>query len=140
VLEGASASLILAMCLQRPTLVSDHGCYAELPDDTLLKCSPDREAVDVMRHLEKFVKDRQPYAAMGARAAQLAASRHSASNYVDQLMPLLDAVMERHPRENAVRHLMATLATFGLGKDDPAAARVEDVLGGLFRGRQATSD
>lgn len=135
VLEGASASLILALSSKRPVLVSDHGCYAELPDDVLLKCSPGREAVDVMRHLEKFVKNRFPYEEMGARAARLASSRHSASNYVDQLQQMLESVAGQRPRDVAECSLMAGLAALGVAEDDAASARVRSVLGGLLEGR-----
>ena len=139
VLEGASASLVLAMCSRRPTLVTDHGCYAELPDDLLMKCSPGREAVDVMRHLERLVCDPARFRTMGERARDLAVRRHAPSAYVDALLPLLDEVVQRRPGSDAGRSLADSLAGFGLGADDPAAARARDVLAQLLE-KQPTSD
>ncbi|MDR6535963.1 glycosyltransferase [Variovorax soli] len=138
VLEGASASLILAMSSKRPTLVTNHGCYAELPDDTLLKCSPVDEAVDVMRHLERLLRDASHFKALGERAHALAVRRHAPSAYTDALLPLLEEVVERRPAIDASRELRATLASFGLDAADQAVARAQDALAQLVR-RRSTS-
>jgi hypothetical protein len=132
VLEGASASMVLAMSSARPTLVTCHGSYADLPADTVLACSPEYEARDVMRHLEKILRDPYHAAAMGQRARTLALQRHAPSSYVDALMPLLEEVVARQPGRSARRHLANTLACFGLPPDDPAIKRVADVLAGLL--------
>ncbi len=139
VLEGASASLILAMASRRPTLVSDHGCYGEQPDDTVLKCAPGREAVDVMRHLERFVRNPQPYREMGARAAAFAVRQHSAQHYVERLQPLLEEVVASRPCEQAERRLSEALGGFGVAEDDSATTRALDVLHELLKGRAAAA-
>jgi glycosyltransferase involved in cell wall biosynthesis len=140
VLEGASASLILAMCSKRPTLVTDHGCYAELPDDTLMKCSPHDEAVDVMRHLERLLRDPSHIQPLGERAHSLAARRHAPSAYTDSLLPLLQETVERRPGMEASRALRGTLASFGLGEKDPAVARARDGLTLLLKRRNTSRD
>jgi glycosyltransferase involved in cell wall biosynthesis len=133
VLEGASASLILGMCSRRPTLVTNHGCYAELPDDTLLKCSPEHEAVDVMRHLERVLREPAKFTEMGERAHHLAVQRHAPSAYIDRLVPLLKEAVENGPAVNAARDLVRTLSGFGLAGGDPAEMRVRDLLNGLLK-------
>lgn len=138
VLEGASASLVLAMCSKRPTLVTDHGCYSELPDDVLLKCSPDHEAVDVMRHLERLLRDPSHFKAMGEQAHDMAVRRHAPSAYTDALLPLLEGAVERRPVIDAARSLADTLAGFGLQAEDPAEARVRDTLTRLLEKRKTS--
>ncbi len=95
VLEGASASLILAQCSGRPTLVSDHGCYAEVPPDTVLSCAPDHEARDVIAHLERLAADPSAASETGRRAREFARRRHTPAAYVDKLLPLLADVAAR---------------------------------------------
>ena len=97
VLEGASASLVLAQSSARPTLVSDHGCYAEVPPDTVLACSPEHEARDVLRHLEWLVANPAAGLEIGRRARSLALQRHAPATYVDQLLPLLEEVIAQRP-------------------------------------------
>lgn len=140
VLEGASASLVLALTSGRPTLVSDHGCYAEVPDDAVLKCAPGREALDVMLHLEHLVRDPAFGAATGARGRAFAAPRHTASAYADALEPLLEACIRARPMRDARESLTGTLAGFGLGRSDPAMARVEAMLASMTRGAECAME
>ena len=137
VLEGASASLLLAMSSGRPTLVTNHGSYAEAPEHAVLRCSPDHEARDVSRHLERLLDDPTRFAAMGRRARAHLRQRHTPSAYVDALLPLLEEAIARRPHFAARRNLADTLTSFGLGRNDPAVARAAGVLGefGPLRGR-----
>lgn len=138
VLEGASASVITAMASGRPTLVSDHGCYAELPADSVLACRPEAEALDAMRHLERVLSDPAEAAAIGERGRQLALTRHAPTAYAEALIPFLREVMAERPMlEHSVadrpgretrRRLLSSLESFGLGDSDPAAQRAEAVL------------
>lgn len=127
-LEGASASLLLAMTAGRPTLVTNHGAYAEVPADAVLRCAPAHEARDACRHLERLLDDPARFAAVGARARAHVAGRHTPSAYVDALLPLLEAAVARRHLFAARRHLAGTLAEFGLRPDDPAAGRIASVL------------
>jgi glycosyltransferase involved in cell wall biosynthesis len=132
VLEGASGSLILAMLSGRPTLVSDHGSYAEVPDGLVLKCRPGAEAPDVRRHLETFLADPAPFRAMAERARAYAAETFAASGYADRLLPFLDRVAETLPAVRAGMGLGRTLAGFGTAPDDPACGRVAAALDDLL--------
>ena len=97
VLEGASASLILAMRTGRPVLVSDHGPYAEIPDGLVLKCRPGHEATDVRLHLEALLADPAPARAMAQRARAYAKATFTASGYVDRLLPISIASLRACP-------------------------------------------
>jgi glycosyltransferase involved in cell wall biosynthesis len=132
VLEGASASLILAMRSGRPVLVSDHGPYAEVPDGLVLKCRPGHEATDVRLHLEAFLAEPAPARAMAERARAYAAETFTARNYADRLLALLDRATEGLPAVRAGMGLGRTLAGFGMPPDDPAADRVAAALDDLL--------
>ncbi|MBB5695239.1 glycosyltransferase [Muricoccus pecuniae] len=131
VLEGASASVITAMASGRPTLVTDHGCYAEIPAGTVLSCRPEEEALDAMRHLEWVLANPAEAAALGARAREVALERHAPTAYAAALVPLMERVVADRPRREARRHLFSTLGSLGLGPEDPAARRAEGVLAGM---------
>lgn len=131
VLEGASASLVLALASGRPTLITGHGCYAEVPPDAALVCSPASEALDVMRHLERLVATPDLGAAVGKRAQAFVQDRHTAANYCDVLLPLLEEVVSRRPLNLAQRQMNRTLAEFDLSADSPAARRIGAVLSGM---------
>ena len=128
VLEGASASLILALASGRPTLVSNHGCYAEVPDNAVLTCTPGAEALDVMRHLERLMADPAAGIAMGLRAQAVATRRHSPAAYAASLLPMLHEVIDGRPLRTARHWLGDMLGEFGLPRDDPAMLRIDTVL------------
>ena len=131
VLEGASASVITAMASGRPTLVTDHGCYAEIPKEAVLACRPEAEALDAMRHLEGLLARPEEGAALGERGRAVALTRHAPAAYADALLPLLERVVAERPWREARRHLFSTLGSLGLGPEDPAARRAEAVLAGM---------
>lgn len=132
VLEGASASLILAMRTGRPVLVSDHGPYADVPDGLVLKCRPGQEATDVRLHLEGLLADPTPARAMAERARAYAEATFTARNYADRLLPHIDSVTESLPAVRAAMGLGRTLAGFGMAMDDPAVGRMAAALDDLL--------
>lgn len=133
VIEGASASVILALTSKRPTLVNHHGCYAEIPPDAALHCSPDQEALDIMLHLEHLVREPGFGTATGAKGQEFAAIRHSSKAYVDALEPFLESVVARRPGAQARREIARTFAEFALRSDDPAVGRLTAVLNTMIQ-------
>lgn len=132
VLEGASASLIVAMRSGRPVLVSDHGPYADLPDGLVLKCRPGHEATDMRLHLEALLADPAPARAMAERARAYAEETFTAKGYADRLLAHLDRVTENLPAVRTAMDLGRTLAGFGMPPDDPAGGRVAEALDDLL--------
>jgi glycosyltransferase involved in cell wall biosynthesis len=132
ILEGSSAALVLAQSSGRPTLVTGHGSYAEVPANTVLACSPEHEARDVTGHLERWLADPTPGVALGQRARAYALRRHAPEAYADALLILLKEVVARRPELRARRQLESTLIDFGLPANDPAVNRVEAILASLL--------
>ena len=134
VLEGGSASLLLALRSGRPTLVSDQGSYAEVPDELVLKCPPGREAAHVLHHLETVLDDPRAAEDMGRRARDYAESVHSPEAYVAALLPFLERAARAAPAIMARRRIGRTLAELGLPSDPASTAGAARGLDDLLRG------
>lgn len=136
VLEGASGSVILSMMSGRPTLVSNQGCYAEIPDGLVLKCAPNTEVEDVAAHLEWILRYPLTAAEMGRRAARYARETNSPVRYVDGLLRLIDQATPHLPGILAGLAIGRELGSLGAEFNDPAvvraAQRLADLLGPPF--------
>lgn len=91
----ASASQLRYMSCGLPTLVTDVGWYAELPDDTVFKVSPGNETADITSVLEALAAGTLPLGDMGERARHYVADRHRPSAYVDGLAGFVGQVAEK---------------------------------------------
>jgi hypothetical protein len=131
-LETGSASLVTAMYAARPTLVSWHGVYAEVPDDIVLPCAPGQEARDVAAHLRAILAKPDAALAMGQRARAHALQAHSAPNYVDQLLPALAVATEAAPAVAAARRVGKLLGRLHVDPNDPAVSRVAATLSDML--------
>ena len=131
VLEGGSASLVLALRSARPVLVSETGVYAELPEGVALRCTPGEEAPDVLRHLE-WVLD-NPVAArhIGERAAAWARGTFAPDAYAARLVLFLREAAQAAPGIIAARTLGLAASRLGLDADEPAVGRAVAVLAEL---------
>jgi hypothetical protein len=132
VLEAGSVSLVTAMYAARPTLVSWHGVYAEVPDGIVLRCTPGQEATDVAAHLRAILAAPDAARAIGQRARAYALQVHSATNYVDRLLPALAAATEAAPAIAAARRLGKLLATLNVDPNDPAVSRIAEYLSDML--------
>ena len=132
IFEGGSASLIVAMLSGRTVLVSDHGAYAGLPDDVVMKCWPGVEAADVRRHLEACLADRDAMWDRGARALAYAREMNSPEHYARALIAAIEQGQAGGPEVRTGLRFGRILASFGLGVDDPAARMIAETLGGLL--------
>ena len=132
VLEGGSASLILAMQSGRPTLVLNHGSYSEIPDDCVFKCSLNNETGDIKKYLKWIYEDYENAFAVGSKAKEFSIRYNSAEFYVDKLIPLIGKTILSNPAVNAAKSIGRTLSGFGLDTDDPALERIGKIMDELF--------
>lgn len=137
VLEGASASLVEALLAGRPTVIADAGCYADTPDDAAVKVPADVPVPALRAALERLAEDEPERRALGARARAYAEARFSLEQYLDVLEPLMAATARAGPVLRMSRGLGAGLAALGLGRDDPAVARIAATLAPVFTPAQA---
>jgi glycosyltransferase involved in cell wall biosynthesis len=131
-LEGGSASLVLALLSGRPTLVSNHASYADVPDGLVLKCPPGDEAAAVQHHLETILDDPASARAMGEQARKYAQRQHSPSAYVDSLLPALDAAARAQPAVRTALGIGRHLARLGMAPGDPAIERLDAARAALL--------
>ena len=134
VLEGGSASLVLALRSARPVLVSDTGVYAALPAGLALRCTPGEEAPDVLRHLEWLLDNSVAARHMGEKAAAWARETHSPDVYAARLVPFAGEVAKAAPAILAARSIGLAAARLGFPADEPALARAVAVLAEMFGG------
>lgn len=126
--EGGSASMITCMLSGRPTIVSNHASYGEIPEGYVLKCSPGEEATDVRRHLETILEDPAAAFAMGERARQYALERFAPTSYAAELQQALALAIQASPAVRAGRLIGQRLGEIGMRPGDPAVARMGDAL------------
>jgi glycosyltransferase involved in cell wall biosynthesis len=134
VMEAGSASLVTAMYTARPTLVSWHGPYSEVPDDVVLPCAPGQEAADVAAHLRQILAEPAAALALGQRARTHALKFHSAAYYVDRLLPAIEAATAAAPAIGAAFKLGKILGDIGVSADNLAASRVSRNLSEMLAG------
>lgn len=101
-LEAASASAIEAMLYGKPVIVTDTGFYAEIPDQYVLKISPDNEINDLQSVLKSFLDDEGRRKAIGAQGQQWASQTFTAENYAYELTDAVEQILKSRPTLNAV--------------------------------------
>jgi glycosyltransferase involved in cell wall biosynthesis len=138
IFEGASASVILAMASGRPTLVSNHGSFADLPADCVLHCKPGSEALDVMRHLERVLRDPEWARSMGRRAMAHAGTHFTPERYAAALDQFIATALRPSPPRDVGQQFAADIAVMGLGPADPLHGRARRALRGVL-GKGAAS-
>ncbi len=139
VLEGASASVADALLAGRPTVVADAGCYADLPDDAVVKVAADVPVAALTHALERLAGDEPGRRALGARARAYAEARFTLDAYLAVLEPLMEHTARVAPLLRAGRILGERMAGLGLSRGDAAVARVSGALQGLLPRAQAVA-
>lgn len=113
VLEAASASVIEAMWLGKPVIVSDSGSYAELPGDCVVKVDPVNEIGAVAEALEVLLGRPDMARAYAERAASHARSSHTAAGYASTLIELAELALPLAAPIGAVDHVVRMYASWG---------------------------
>lgn len=95
-----SGSVIRALSLGKPLVVSDVGWFAELPTEIAIKVAPDEQEVDELHTaLEVLARDEGVRRSMGAAARSLGAQEHA----LDRVADLYAAALEEAAGGEAVR-------------------------------------
>lgn len=85
----ASGSQLRIWSHALPSLVSQVGWYAALPDDSVAMVRPDgNEVSDIQKHLNAFLKDPEKFAAMGRRGFEHLETDHSPDAYAATLIEM----------------------------------------------------
>ncbi|MCY0109698.1 glycosyltransferase [Pseudomonas monsensis] len=103
-LEAASASAIEAMLYGKATIVTDTGFYKELPDQYVLKVSPDNEIEDLKKIFLSLRSKPSSAAEIGKQAQAWAKETFTAENYAHKLEQAIPVVLRAKVVISAVDH------------------------------------
>ena len=106
----SSASLLDALFAEAPTVVWNHGYYAEFPDDVVCKVSSEAELTEA---LERLCGDRGLRERMGRNARRHALARFDTAAYCRRLRDFLGDVRSVRPVLNLTDLLSDRLLEFG---------------------------
>lgn len=139
-MEGASASAILAMRTGRPLIVSDAGFYSQLPD-TVSKVPYGDELDALTAILEHLYEAPAQAAEAGLAAAAWAEERFTGANYVDAIASLLQDAVGLSLAWRQARWFADLAGDFGLSPNSTlmrqsAAAALDVVASALGRAEQ----
>lgn len=103
-LEAASASAIEAMLYGKATIVTNTGFYSELPDQYVLKVSPEREIEDLKKILLSLRGSPSSAIDIGKQAQTWAQDTFTAENYAHKLAQAVPVALRAKVIISAVDH------------------------------------
>jgi glycosyltransferase involved in cell wall biosynthesis len=124
----SSGSLLDALFAGLPTVVWNHGSYAELPDDVVCKISSEQELGPV---LEKLAADSGLRRRMGEAARAHALGRFNTASYCERLDQFIEKVLWNKPCVALVDQLSDCLAEMGVAPNDELIGRLADEVASL---------
>jgi glycosyltransferase involved in cell wall biosynthesis len=133
-LEAASASLGEAMWFGKPVIVTDAGCYSELPDDCVVKTDPEEPVASVGAALRRLVDDPALRTVFGERASAYAQANLRADRYASSLLPFIEEVMAARPFLAVADRFGEHMARLGMTGDMPVVDVTAALAHELFAG------
>jgi glycosyltransferase involved in cell wall biosynthesis len=130
--ESGSASLAEQMLYGKPVIVTDAGCYSEVPDDCVWKISPKRELEELAIALGKLVNDGQARQALGFRARDFAEKHFRPSQYAAGLLRFAWEVRNLRPVLEMADRLGALLHSMGIATQTPIVSELSRTCAELF--------
>lgn len=118
-LEGASASVLEAMQSGRPVIVTDTGCYAEIPDSLVLKVRPHAESSDLQKHLSFLINSPGERRRMGQEAAEWAQKEADPARYAREVVTHFEKAIATQPLLRSAEILGREAGLWGLAPHDP---------------------
>ena len=124
-----SGSVVRALSLGKPLVVSDVGWFAELPDAAAVKVAPDEHEVDALHAaLEQLTGDEALRRSMGEAARRLAEEEHALPRVAEQYAAALEqGVGGDAVREAVVGEVARAAADVGLTQTSELAERLGEV-------------
>ena len=123
-----------------PTLVSQVGWYAKLPENAVAFVRPEHEVLDIQRHLNAFLADPDRFMEMGAQGRHFLEEHHRPEMYVEALIAFIADAQHFSPQaaayELAIRVGTAMQAWSGL-PTSRIVSQIRDQEGGLCQQQNA---
>jgi glycosyltransferase involved in cell wall biosynthesis len=90
-----SATLLRAMALGKPVLMSRLLHLQEIPDDAVIRVRPDHEQEDIFHNMWQLIESRSLREKIGRKAAQYIQSHHREDQMLKQYLQLIETALER---------------------------------------------
>ena len=121
-----SGTVIRALSLGKPLVVSDVGWFAELPGDAAIKVPIDEyEAGNIAAALELLATDRTARSAMSAAGRRIAETEHDLERVADAYAAAIElAAGGSRVRDGVLREVATAAAEVGIRRDDPEAVEL----------------
>jgi glycosyltransferase involved in cell wall biosynthesis len=118
-----SGTVIRALSIGRPIVVSEVGWFSELPDTVAVKVAPDEREVETLAtELERLLSNDDARGTMSAAALELATTEHALDRVADLFVATLEqAAGGETVRDAVTREVAEAAAEVGIGPDDPEA-------------------
>ena len=125
-----SGSVIRALSLGKPLVVSDVGSFSELPDEVAVKIEPGPGEVDALAGaFERLATEPERLEAMSRAALESARTEHGLDHVVELYVAALEEAAGGEAVEDSVVDDVARAAhDVGLTADDPAVAELGERL------------
>jgi glycosyltransferase involved in cell wall biosynthesis len=132
VTETGSASLAEEMLHGKPVIVTNIGCYADVPDDAVRKVNPAREHEDLQRVLSELVSIPESRAKTGANAKAFAEAHFSPALYARQLGPIFEEVCSAAPLLSCIDRVGDVLSAMGVTRPMKISDTISEEFTALF--------
>lgn len=103
-----SATLLRAMALGKPVLMSRLLHLQEIPDDAVIRVRPDHEQADIFHNLWQLIESKSLREKIGRKAAEYIQSHHRSDQMLKQYVELIETALERKSKfkpKNLPSHL-----------------------------------
>lgn len=122
-MEGASASVLEQMAAGTPTIVFDHGFYAELPDHAVCKVPTALSPSQLAAHIGALLDDPERRRSIAAAAQSYVSATHRADTYATGMLDFLDEVDAYRPYGRMAETLAAGMRRCATPIGSPLATR-----------------
>ncbi len=132
IIEGASASVVVSLASGRPLLVSNGGCYSEIPEAFVYRVTQTREVDSLFEHLTAISQDYDAAVSKAMDGRRWAIERHSGQHYAQALVPFIESILGQRPVLELTDRIGACLSHWGCPPDATVIDHVEQALHSLF--------
>ncbi len=139
-IEGASASLVEALLYGKPVIVSNTGCYAELPDDCVCKISLMNEEEDLALALEFLLSNENERRQMADRGRRFAEEHCRPARYAEAFLEFVNEVQSLKPVLGYAKQVGRILVKMGVDARMPIIDTVARASEELFAPRNGSSE
>lgn len=133
-MEGASWSLLEQLYFGKPVIVTDTGHYSELPDDCVLKVSPDYEQTELARALFRLVNNEEFRMDLGLKAEQFAAKNYNTEKYCRRFIEFAEIIISRKPIMSLIDRVTSELASMGVSEEMKVIDKAAEEIAHLSNG------